>query len=215
MRHRRPRPAELLLVGLTGGIGAGKSTVAELLAARGAVVIDADQVARAVVEPGQPALKKLVERFGEGILDSDGRLERGGLAKLVFGDDEARRDLEAITHPAINDEFSRRVVDAPTDAIVVLDVPLLAESEQARKRPYKTVIVVEAPREARLARLEARGVDRADAEARMAAQADDDERRKLATYVVDNAGDRAALERQIDEIWSDLQRRHRDEQAGK
>jgi len=204
----------LLLVGLTGGIGAGKSTVAELLAARGAVVIDADQAARAVVEPGQPALKKLVERFGEDILDADGRLERSALAKLVFGDDEARRELEAITHPAINDEFSRRVVEAPSDAIVVLDVPLLAESEQARKRPYQTVIVVEAPRDVRLERLEARGVDRSDAEARMAAQADDEERRKIATHVVDNARDRADLERQIDEVWSDLQRRHLETELG-
>ena len=202
----------MLLVGLTGGIGAGKSTVAELLAERGAVIVDADRVARAVVEPGQPALQRLVERFGEGILDPDGRLERGALAKLVFGDDEARRDLEAITHPAINDEFTRRVVEAPTDAIVVLDVPLPAESEQARKRPYQTVIVVEAPRDVRLERLEARGVDRADAEARMAAQAGDEERRKIATHVVDNARDRADLERQIDEVWADLQRRHREEQ---
>ena len=204
----------MLLVGLTGGIGAGKSTVAELLAARGAVVIDADQAARAVVEPGQPALKKLVERFGEDILDADGRLERSALAKLVFGDDEARRELEAITHPAINDEFSRRVVEAPSDAIVVLDVPLLAESEQARKRPYQTVIVVEAPRDVRLERLEARGVDRSDAEARMAAQADDEERRKIATHVVDNARDRADLERQIDEVWADLQRRHLEAELG-
>ena len=203
----------MLLVGLTGGMGAGKSTVADLLAARGAVIVDADQVARAVVEPGQPALKKLVERFGDGILAPDGRLERGALAKVVFGDDEARRDLEAITHPAINDEFTRRVVEAPTDAIVVLDVPLLAESEQARKRPYQTVIVVEAPRNVRLERLEARGVDRADAEARMAAQAGDEERRKIATHVVDNARDRVDLERQIDEVWADLRRRHRDEQA--
>jgi dephospho-CoA kinase len=202
----------LLLVGLTGGIGAGKSTVAELLAARGAVIIDADQVARAVVEPGQPALDKLVERFGKGIIDADGQLDRGALAKLVFGDDEARRDLEAITHPAVNDEFSRRVVEAPTDAVVVLDVPLLAESEQARKRPYQTVIVVEAPRDVRLERLEARGVDRADAEARMAAQAGDEERREIATHVVDNARDRADLERQIDGVWADLQRRHREEQ---
>ena len=204
----------MLLVGLTGGIGAGKSTVAELLAARGAVVIDADQAARAVVEPGQPALKKLVERFGEDILDADGRLERSALAKLVFGDDEARRELEAITHPAINDEFSRRVVEAPSDAIVVLDVPLLAESEQARKRPYQTVIVVEAPRDVRLERLEARGVDRSDAEARMAAQADDEERRKIATHVVDNARDRADLERQIDALWADLQRRHLETELG-
>ena len=203
----------MLLVGLTGGIGAGKSTVADLLAARGAVIVDADQVARAVVEPGQPALAKLVERFGDAILDGDGRLERGALAKVAFSDDESRRDLEAITHPAINEEFTRRVAEAPGDAIVVLDVPLLAESEQARKRPYQTVIVVEAPRDVRLARLEARGVERADAEARMGAQAGDAERRKLATYVVDNRGDRPELERKIDEIWADLQRRHRDARA--
>jgi len=202
----------VLLVGLTGGIGAGKSTVANLLADRGAVIVDADEAARAVVEPGEPALAKLVDRFGPGILDADGRLDRAAVAKVAFADDESRRDLEAITHPAINEEFTRRVADAPSDAIVVLDVPLLAESEQARKRPYQTVIVVEAPRDVRLARLETRGVNRADAESRMAAQADDEERRKLATYVVDNAGDLAALERQIDEIWSDLERRHGEEQ---
>ncbi|HKH26089.1 MAG TPA: dephospho-CoA kinase [Acidimicrobiia bacterium] len=195
----------MLLVGLTGGIGAGKSTVSDLLAARGAVIVDADVVARSVVEPGQPALAKLVERFGAGILDTGGRLDRAALAKLAFVDDESRRDLEAITHPAINDEFTRRVAEAPSDAIVVLDVPLLAESEQARKRPYQTVIVVEAPRDVRLERLEARGVTRADAEARMAAQADDAERRKIATYVVDNSRDLAALEQQIDEIWVDLE----------
>ncbi len=202
----------MLLVGLTGGIGAGKSTVANLLADRGAVIVDADEAARAVVEPGEPALAKLVDRFGPGILDADGRLDRAAVAKVAFADDESRRDLEAITHPAINEEFTRRVADAPSDAIVVLDVPLLAESEQARKRPYQTVIVVEAPRDVRLARLETRGVNRADAESRMAAQADDEERRKLATYVVDNGGDLVALERQIDEIWSDLERRHGEEQ---
>jgi dephospho-CoA kinase len=200
----------LLLVGLTGGIGAGKSTVSELLAARGAVIVDADQVARAVVEPGQPAVQKLVDRFGEGILDADGRLARGALAKVAFADDASRLDLEAITHPAINEEFTRRVAEAPSDAIVVLDVPLLVESPQARERGYQTVIVVEAPRDVRLARLEARGVDRADAEARMAAQAGDDERRKIATYVVDNAGDRSSLEAQVDDIWADLERRNRD-----
>jgi dephospho-CoA kinase len=199
----------VLLVGLTGGIGAGKSTVADLLTARGAVVIDADEVARTVVEPGQPALAKLVDRFGPGILDTDGRLDRAALAKLAFVDDESRRDLEAITHPSINEEFSRRVAEAPSDAIVVLDVPLLVESPQARERGYQTVIVVEAPRDVRLARLEARGVDRADAEARMAAQVDEEERRKIATHVVDNSGDLAALERQINEVWADLKRRQR------
>src|SRR5262249_23297088 len=191
-----------------------KSTVADLLAERGAVVVDADEVARAVVEPGQPALAKLVDRFGPGILDADGRLDRAALAEVAFADEASRRDLEGITHPVIKDEFTRRIAEAPDDAVVVLDVPLLAESEQARKRPYQTVIVVEAPREVRLARLEARGFDRADAEARMAAQADDEERRKLATYVVDNSGDREALEGQVDDIWADLRRRRRDEAAG-
>jgi dephospho-CoA kinase len=200
----------VLLVGLTGGIGAGKSTVADLLAERGAVIVDADEVARAVVGPGQPALEKLVERFGSGILDADGRLDRPALAKLAFVDDESRRDLEGITHPAINEEFGRRVAEAASDAIVVLDVPLLTESPQARARGYQIVIVVEAPRDVRLARLEARGVNRADAEARMTAQAGDEERRKIATHVVDNAGDRASLERQIDELWADLERRHRE-----
>lgn len=199
----------MLLVGLTGGIGAGKSTVADLLTERGAVLVDADEVARAVVETGQPALAKLVDRFGAGILDADGRLDRPALAKLAFVDDQSRRDLEAITHPAINEEFGRRVAAAPSDAIVVLDVPLLVESPQARERGYETVIVVEAPRPVRLARLEARGVDRADAEARMAAQAGDHERRKIATYVLDNSGDHASLRRQVDEVWADLQRRHR------
>ncbi len=205
----------MLLVGLTGGIGAGKSTVADLLAERGAVIVDADEVARAVVEPGQRALAKLVDRFGAGILDADGRLDRSALAKLAFVDDESRRDLEAITHPAINEEFGRRVAAAPSDAVVVLDVPLLVESPQARERGYQAVIVVEAPRDVRLARLEARGVDRADAEARMAAQTGDDERRKIATYVIDNAGDRAALERQVDEVWAELQPRQREEAADK
>jgi dephospho-CoA kinase len=205
----------VLLVGLTGGIGAGKSAVAELLTERGAVIVDADEVARAVVEPGQPALAKLVDRFGAGIVGADGRLDRSALAKLAFVDDDTRRDLEAITHPAINEEFGRRVAEAPSDAVVVLDVPLLVESPQARERGYQTVIVVEAPRDVRLARLEARGVDRADAEARMAAQVGDDERRKIATYVVDNSGDRASLQRQVDEVWADLRRRHQEESADK
>lgn len=201
----------MLLVGLTGGIGSGKSTVAELLAARGAWIVDADAVARAVVEPGSPALARLVERFGEEILDRDGALDRAALARLAFADDESRRDLEAITHPAINEEFLRRMQEAPADSIVVCDVPLLAESEQAQARGYPIVIVVEAPREVRLERLEDRGVDRADAEARMGAQASDDARRSLATHVIDNSGDRAALEAQVADVWAELERRNEDD----
>ena len=197
----------VVVAALTGGIGSGKSTVAELLARRGAVLVDADVIAREVVEPGTPALAALVDRFGVGILAPDGTLDRGALAAVAFADDESRAALEAITHPAINDEFTRRMREAPADAIVICDVPLLAESTQARSRGYEWVIVVEAPRDVRLERLEGRGVPQADAERRMAAQASDEERRALATYVIDNSGDRAALESQVEEVWRDLQQR--------
>jgi dephospho-CoA kinase len=193
------------MVGLTGGIGSGKSTVAILLTARGAIVIDADAIAREVVEPGTAALAALVERFGADILRPDGSLDRPALAQKAFVDDESRKALEAITHPAIGEEFLRRVAAAPAGAVVVHDVPLLAESK--RGFDYGAVIVVQAPREVRLERLERRGVPRADAEARMAAQATDEERAALATWLVDNAGDLAALEAQIDAIWPELEAR--------
>lgn len=195
----------MLMVGLTGGIGSGKSTVAAMLAARGAVVIDADAIARQVVEPGTPALAALVERFGTEILAADGSLDRPALAERAFASEESRRDLEAITHPAIGAEFLRQVAEAPPDAIVVHDVPLLAESKRGFE--YAAVIVVEAPLELRLDRLEARGVDREDAKRRIAMQASDEARRALATWVVDNSGDLAHLEAQVDAIWRDLQAR--------
>jgi len=198
----------VLLVGLTGGIGAGKSTVARLLTERGAVVLDADQVARDVVEPGQPAFDALVERFGRDVVGPDGRLDRPALAAKAFATEDARAALEAITHPAIQEEFGRRMAEAPPDAIVVMDVPLLVESKSAAARGYQVVIVVEAPREVRLVRLEERGVPRHDAEARMAAQATDEERRAVATHVVDNAGDLTALTQAVDALWLDLQSRH-------
>ena len=197
----------MLVVGLTGGIGSGKSTVADLLVRRGALLVDADAIAREVVEPGRPALAALVDRFGPGILDGDERLDRAELARLAFADEAARADLEAITHPAIAEEFNRRIRDAPPDAIVVCDVPLLAESAAARARGYELVVVVEAPPEVRRARLERRGVARADAERRMAAQAADEDRRALATHVIDNSGDLDALERRVDEVWRDLEAR--------
>jgi dephospho-CoA kinase len=190
------------MVGLTGGIGSGKSTVADLLRARGAVVIDADRIAREVVEPGTDALQQLTERFGPDILQPDGSLDRAALAKKAFVDDESRQALEAITHPAIGAEFLRRVGEAKPGTVVVHDVPLLVESK--RGFDYGAVIVVETPREVRLERLEGRGIPRADAEARMAAQATDEERRAIATWVIDNGGDRAALERQVDELWPQL-----------
>jgi len=196
----------MLLVGLTGGIGAGKSSVAALLADRGAVILDADQVARDVVEPDQPAFAALVERFGPEIVGSDGRLDRPKLAEIAFATDDGTADLNAIVHPAVGKEFLARMQSAPPDAIVVCDVPLLVESETARSRGYEYVIVVEAPRETRLDRLEERGVPRPDALARIAQQATDEERRAIATHLVDNSGDREQLESQVDAIWKDLLR---------
>jgi dephospho-CoA kinase len=195
------------MVGLTGGIGSGKSTVARLLEAKGAWIVDADLVARQVVEPGTPALAALVERFGDAILAPDGTLDRPALGKVAFADEASRKDLEGITHTAINEEFLRRMQAAPEGSIVVCDVPLLAESPAAQARGYPVVIVVEAPRDLRLARLEERGVPRADAEARMAAQATDEQRREIATHVIDNSTDLEHLERQVEEIWADLERR--------
>lgn len=194
----------MILVGLTGGIGSGKSTVARLLEARGAVIVDADQVAREVVEPGRPAFDRLVERFGPEVVGPDGRLDRPRLAELAFATAEGTAALNEITHPAVGEEFLRRMAAAPPDGIVVCDVPLLVESETARSRGYEFVIVVEAPRALRLERLEGRGVPRPDAEARMAKQASDEERRAIATWVVDNAGDLAHLEAQVDAIWAAL-----------
>ncbi len=194
----------MLLVGLTGGIGSGKSTVAGLLETRGATIVDADQVARDVVEPGQPAFARLVERFGDGILGAGGRLDRPKLAAIAFATEEGTAALNEITHPAVGEEFLRRMAAAPAEGIVVCDVPLLVESETAASRGYEFVIVVEAPRELRLERLEGRGVPRADAEARMAKQATDEQRRAVATWVVDNSGDLAHLEGQVEAIWAIL-----------
>ena len=160
-----------------------------------------------MVEPGEPALAALVERFGPGILDGDGRLDRPALAAIAFADDDGRKALGDITWPAIGEEFERRIKEAPDDAVVVCDVPLLVESKNAATRPYVAVIVVEAPVDVRLDRLETRGVARDDAERRMAAQATDDERRAVATHVVDNGGDLESLARQVDELWDDLRTR--------
>ncbi|MFM7059767.1 MAG: dephospho-CoA kinase [Actinomycetes bacterium] len=194
----------MFLIGLTGGIGSGKSTVADLLAAHGAVIVDADRIAREVVEPGSLTLARLVERFGPEILGADGSLDRPALARIAFASEDARKDLEGITHPAIGEEFLRQVQAAPPDAVVVHDVPLLAETANAASRGYAAVLVVEAPREVRLARLEGRGLSREDAEARMATQATDAMRREIATHLIDNGADREALAAIVEELWADL-----------
>ena len=191
----------MLRVGLTGGIGSGKSTVARALARRGAVVIDADAIAREVVEPGRPGLAKVVERFGPEVLDASGRLDRPKLAALVFDDAAARSDLNAIVHPLVAAETARRIAAAPPDAVVVIDVPLLVE---AARSGYDVVVIVEAPEPVRLERLVGRGMDPDDARKRMGAQASDADRRKVADVIVDNSGSEDDLERQLDALWGQL-----------
>jgi dephospho-CoA kinase len=189
-------------VGLSGGIGSGKSTVSRGLARRGAIVVDADAIAREVVEAGSPGLAAVVERFGEEILTGDGQLDRPRLAALVFVDDAARADLNAIVHPLVAAETARRASAAPENSIVVFDVPLLVE---AARSGYDLVVIVEAPEEVRLERLVRRGMDPDDARRRMAAQAGDAERRKVADVVLDNSGSEADLEAQVDALWARLE----------
>jgi dephospho-CoA kinase len=192
----------MLAVGLTGGIGSGKSAVAGLLVERGAVLIDADQVAREVVEPGGPAYQPLIDRFGSGIVSADGTLDRQALAKVAFADDETRQELNAITHPAIGIAMIQaRDALENTDDIVVLAIPLLTAAHRETVKLHK-VVVVDTPVDVALARLlSQRGFDRQDAEARIRSQISREERVKEADYVLDNSGDRAALEREVAELW--------------
>ena len=175
--------------------------MARALARRGAIVIDADAIAREVVEPGEPGLAAVVERFGPEILDAEGRLDRPKLAALVFDDPAARADLNAIVHPRVALETARRANAAPPDAIVVMDVPLLVE---AARSGYDVVVIVEAPESVRLERLTARGLNPDDARRRMAAQASDADRRKVADVILDNGGPEEDLEHQIDALWAQL-----------
>lgn len=186
---------------LTGGIGSGKTTVARLLAEHGAVVVDADAIAREVVEPGQPALEDIVRAFGSGVLGADGRLDRPALAAIVFSDEDARKRLNAITHPRIAARSAELLGAAPDDAVVVYDMPLLVEQGPAALTGWDAVVVVDAPDEIRLARLVDRGMDPDDARARIAAQAARDERLAIADHVVDNSGDLDSLRGQIDALW--------------
>jgi dephospho-CoA kinase len=199
----------VLRCGLTGGIGSGKSTVAAGLAARGAVVVDADAVAREVVEPDGPAFEPLVARFGPGIIGPDGRVDRPALAAIVFSDADARAAINAITHPVIGQVVLERASAFDgTDRVVVLDVPLLTEVTKAFYR-LGAVVVVDTPVDVAVARLVShRGFDEAGARARAAAQISREERRALAGLVIDNAGGRDALEDEIDRAWRWLEERN-------
>ncbi len=193
----------MLRVGLTGGIGSGKSEVARLLAARGAVVIDSDRLAREVVAPGTPGLAAVVEAFGAEYLTPDGALDRPRLAALVFSDTAARERLNAIVHPLVGAAAAARLAEAPPDAVVVHDVPLLVEAGLAGG--FDVVVVVDAPPEVQLARLTGqRGMAAADAEARIAAQATREQRLAVADHVIRNDGTLDDLERAVDELWRTL-----------
>jgi dephospho-CoA kinase len=191
----------VLVIGLTGGIGSGKSTVSALLAAKGAVVVDADAIVRDVQQPGTAVFEKMVERFGPGIVAGDGTLDRTAVADIVFGDPEALADLNAIVHPAVGAEIMQRMQQlAETDEIVILDVPLLVESKNAY--PVAGLLVVDVDPEVAVSRLvEHRGMREEDVRARMARQATRQERLARADRVIDNSGSVEELATQVDEAW--------------
>ena len=193
----------MILVGLTGGIGAGKSTVSAMLAERGAVIVDADRIARDLQSPGSPVLDAMAERFGSHILLDDGSLDRAAVAKIVFTDEAALADLNAIVHPAMQSEIQRQIDDqSASDRVVVLDFPLLGENP---RKGLAATIVVDVPVDVAVQRLiEQRNMDEADARARINSQLSRDDRLATATHVVDNGGDRDALTAQVDELWRQL-----------
>ena len=192
-----------LRVGLTGGIGSGKSEVSRRLAAAGAVLIDSDALAREVVEPGTEGLAKIVEEFGADVLTAEGTLNREKLGSIVFSDPEKLAKLNAITHPLIGARSAELQDAAPQDAVLLFDVPLLAEN--GLKPLYDLVVVVDAPVETQLARLtDLRGMSETEARKRIAAQATREQRLAIADRVIDNSGSLARLAEQVEELWKDL-----------
>ena len=197
----------MYLVGLTGGIGSGKSTVAARLESLGAAVIDADAVAREVVAPGTAGVERVRARFGDGVVAAYGELDREALARTVFGDEQARSDLNAIVHPLVGERIAQRLAQLaaadPAPTLVVIDVPLLVETRV--DRGYRAIVVVVAPEEVRVDRLvRDRGMTPEDARARIAAQASDAERLAVATHVIDNGDGLGALHEQVDAVHAEL-----------
>ena len=192
-------------VGLTGGIASGKSTVSRMLAELGAVVIDADQLAREVVAKGTPGLARVVEAFGPGILTADGEMDRPAVGAIVFNDPEKRRVLEGIVHPLVFERYAELEEAAPEGGVVVHDIPLLAET--GRAGDFDAVVVVDAPPETQIERmLRDRGWTREDAEARIAAQASREDRRAIATYLIENTGTVEDLRQRVAEVFEALRR---------
>ncbi len=199
----------MLIVGLTGGIGAGKSTVARLLAERGATVIDVDAVGRQVLEPGGRAEAGVAAEFGPQVVGAGGAIDRAALAAIVFAHADALGRLTAISHPAINEELVARLAVLPADTIAVLDLAVLVESQLGRSDPeyhYTFVVTVEAPSGLREDRAVARGSERADVRRRMAQQATDEQRRSIADVVITNDGSLDDLVAQVDALWGQLQK---------
>ena len=190
----------MILVGLTGGIGSGKSTISSLLEGKGAIIIDADAIVREVQLPGSPVLTELAEKFGTSVLATDGSLDRQAVANIVFTDPDALKALNAIVHPAVGKEMNRRMIEQrSTDHVVVLDIPLLTENP---REGLQGKIVVDVPVEVQVERLvKFRGFDEADARARISRQATREQRLATADFVVDNSGDLADLQPQIDKLW--------------
>jgi dephospho-CoA kinase len=190
----------VILVGLTGGIGSGKSTISSLLEGKGAVIIDADAIVREVQLPGSSVLAELAEKFGSEVLAADGSLDRQAVANIVFTDPDALKALNAIVHPAVGKEMNRRMIEQrSTDHVVVLDIPLLTENP---REGLQGKIVVDVPVEVQVERLvKYRGFDEADARARISRQATREQRLATADFVVDNSGDLAALQPQIEKLW--------------
>jgi dephospho-CoA kinase len=190
----------MLLIGLTGGIGSGKSTVSAALAERGATIVDADAIVHELQEPGTEVFAAIVERFGEAIVGPDGRLDRAALADRVFADPEQLTALNAIVHPAVGAEIEARLAAAGSDDVVILDVPLLVESG---RDDMEGTIVVDLPVDQAVQRLvDQRGFDEADVRARMQRQVSREERRARADLIIDNRGDRDALQAEIDRAWA-------------
>lgn len=195
----------MLRVGLTGGIGAGKSEVSRRLAAQGAIIIDADAIAREVVEPGMPGLDQVVAAFGPDLLRADGALDRERLGEIVFADTVKLAQLNDIVHPLVGNRMTELETTADADAIVVHDVPLIAENGLAPA--YDVVVVVDTPPALQLDRLvKLRGMGEEQAKARMAAQATREQRLAIADYVIDNSGSLGELDRQVGDLWAELRR---------
>lgn len=195
----------MYVVALTGGFGSGKSTVSSMLAGRGAVIVDADVLAREVVEPGSEGFREVVDAFGPRVVGPDGSLDRAALAGVVFGDETKRKQLEAIIHPRVGARIAEKLDELRAgNDIVVLDIPLLVESRSGSRSLAQAIVVVAASEEAQLRHLRDKGVSQEDARARIAAQAPLEEKLQLADYVIWNDGSLEELEKRVGEVWEEL-----------